>query len=190
MVPPYSSLETTSAGHIPRFSLPSSFPSPLPYSDTSLSSLSSSGTSFSSDVPNASRSLIITFVTMHTFVWISCIVIMLTVIFNSKSIHRQSTWVNLNLSWIIACFVFAFLLTTGQLITPNPNPDVCLFQAAGVNAVTSLWVTCSLASSRVARDKIEAIMYRTAGTMLALALQVSGTRRSLKHASACADQAK
>ncbi|KIK65058.1 hypothetical protein GYMLUDRAFT_39463 [Collybiopsis luxurians FD-317 M1] len=107
----------------------------------------------SNDSPGAQReqssSLITAFVTMHTFVWISSIVIILTVIL-SPNIHRQSTWINLNLSWIITCFVFAFLLTSGQLFNANPDSNVCLFQAAGVNAVTSL----------------------TAGTMLALALQL------------------
>ncbi|KAJ3932558.1 MAG: hypothetical protein NXY57DRAFT_1002410 [Lentinula lateritia] len=86
---------------------------------------------------------------MHTFAWICCLIIIITVVF-SPNINRQSTWINLNISWIIACFVFAFLLTTGQLYKTSPHPSVCLFQAAAVNAVSSL----------------------VAGTMLALSLQL------------------
>jgi hypothetical protein len=96
-----------------------------------------------------SASFIITFVTMHTFVWISCSIMILTVVFYSNK-HPQPKWINLNFSWILACFVFAFLLTTGQLFEANPDPSICLFQAAGVNAVTTL----------------------TAGTTLAFALQL------------------
>ncbi|KAJ4476358.1 hypothetical protein C8J55DRAFT_606820 [Lentinula edodes] len=93
--------------------------------------------------------LITTFVAMHTFAWICCLIIIITVV-SSPNINRQSTWINLNISWIIACFVFAFLLTTGQLHKTSPHPSVCLFQAAAVNAVSSL----------------------VAGTMLALSLQL------------------
>ncbi|KAJ3915423.1 hypothetical protein F5877DRAFT_81859 [Lentinula edodes] len=89
------------------------------------------------------------FVAMHTFAWICCFIIIITVVF-SPNINRQSTWINLNISWIIACFVFAFLLTTGQLYKTSPHPSVCLFQAAAVDAVSSL----------------------VAGTMLALSLQL------------------
>ncbi|KAJ3976627.1 hypothetical protein EV361DRAFT_258694 [Lentinula raphanica] len=97
----------------------------------------------------SSTALITTFITIHTFAWTTCLIMIITV-FLSPAIHRQSTWVNLNISWIIACFVYAFLLPTGQLYNPDPQFGVCLFQAAAVYAVQSL----------------------VAGTMLALSLQV------------------
>ncbi|KAJ3763540.1 hypothetical protein EV360DRAFT_66231 [Lentinula raphanica] len=97
----------------------------------------------------SSTALITTFITIHTFAWTTCLIMIITV-FLSPAIHRQSTWVNLNISWIMACFVYAFLLPTGQLYNPDPQFGVCLFQAAAVYAVQSL----------------------VAGTMLALSLQV------------------
>jgi hypothetical protein len=89
------------------------------------------------------------FVTIHTFAWTCSSIIILTVVL-SPNIQRLPTWINLNLSWIMACFVFAFLLTTGQLYEANPSPNICSFQAAAVNAIPSL----------------------IAGTTLALALQL------------------
>ncbi|KAE9399396.1 hypothetical protein BT96DRAFT_994015 [Gymnopus androsaceus JB14] len=98
----------------------------------------------------SSVSLITAFVTMHTFAWICCSIIIITVILCPGKIHRQSTWINLNFSWIVACFIFAFLLTTGQLFKADPDPSICTFQAAAVNTVPSL----------------------IAGTMLAFTLQL------------------
>jgi hypothetical protein len=92
----------------------------------------------------ASAWLIITFVTMHTFVWTSGSIMILTVIFSSK-VQRHPTWINLNFSGILTCFVFAFLLTTGQLYETNPEPKICMFQASGVNAVIPLFTGTMLA---------------------------------------------
>ncbi|KAJ3784969.1 hypothetical protein GGU10DRAFT_434867 [Lentinula aff. detonsa] len=103
----------------------------------------------------SSTALISAFVTIHTFSWTSCLIIVVTVVL-SPNIRRQSTWINLNISWIIACFIYAFLLTTEQLYKTNPQPGVCLFQAAAVDAVSSL----------------------VAGAMLALALQLWYNLRS------------
>ncbi|KAJ3727866.1 hypothetical protein C8R42DRAFT_349156 [Lentinula raphanica] len=74
----------------------------------------------------SSTALITTFVTIHTFAWTTCLIMIITV-FLSPAIHRQSTWVNLN--------------------NPDPQFGVCLFQAAAVYAVQSLVAGTMLALS-------------------------------------------
>lgn len=91
-----------------------------------------------------SKSLVILFVSLHTFVWIASTLIILTVVL-SRNVHRQITWLNLNLSWIFACFSFALLLTAGQLFKPQPNASICLAQAAASTSVPSLTSGTTLA---------------------------------------------
>ncbi|KAF5332927.1 hypothetical protein D9758_015957 [Tetrapyrgos nigripes] len=93
---------------------------------------------------SSSRSLVILFVSLHTFVWIASTFIILTVVL-SRNVQRQSTWFNLNLSWIFACFSFALLLTAGQLFKPQPNGSICLAQAAASTSVPSLTSGATLA---------------------------------------------
>ncbi|KAJ4481188.1 hypothetical protein J3R30DRAFT_3700791 [Lentinula aciculospora] len=111
----------------------------------------------------SSTALITTFVTMHTFAWTCCLIIITTVVF-SPEIHRQSTWINLTISWIIACFVYAFLLTTGELYKANPNPGICLFQAVLVDAVSSLVAGMMLALSLQLWFNLRSNPFKSTGT--------------------------
>ncbi|KAF9034437.1 hypothetical protein BDZ89DRAFT_1130655 [Hymenopellis radicata] len=74
---------------------------------------------------------------MHTFGWIGSLSLLLTVICSS-AVNRHLTWMNLNFSWIIACFAAALLLTSGQLFKDTPNSSICLIQSSTMLAVPSL----------------------------------------------------
>ncbi|ESK96724.1 hypothetical protein Moror_6741 [Moniliophthora roreri MCA 2997] len=103
-----------------------------------------------SSVPASSPSyrgsgvLIPLFITAHTFVWIGSTIVLLTVFLSSR-IYRHPTWTNLNLSWILACFSFSCLFTTGQLYNPRPSFPVCLVQASAIYSVPSLTSGATLA---------------------------------------------
>ncbi|KAK7446970.1 hypothetical protein VKT23_014183 [Stygiomarasmius scandens] len=92
----------------------------------------------------ASRSVVLLFVALHTFVWTALTIITLTAIL-SRHVQRQVTWLNLNLSWIFACFAFSLLLITGQLFKPQPDTSICLIQAAATTSLPSLTSGTTLA---------------------------------------------
>ncbi|THU93401.1 hypothetical protein K435DRAFT_861557 [Dendrothele bispora CBS 962.96] len=92
----------------------------------------------------ASKSLVLLFVALHTFVWTALTIITATVVL-SRNVRRQVTWLNLNLSWIFACFAFSLLLITGQLSKPVPDASICLVQAAATISLPSLTSGATLA---------------------------------------------
>ncbi|KAG7087655.1 hypothetical protein E1B28_013603 [Marasmius oreades] len=91
-----------------------------------------------------SGALIALFFSIHTFVWVGSCILLLTVALVSN-IRRHPIWVNMKLSWIFACFSFAFLLTTGQLYKSEPIFAICLVQAAAVSSVPILTSGTTLA---------------------------------------------
>ncbi|KAJ8075084.1 hypothetical protein PM082_019411 [Marasmius tenuissimus] len=93
---------------------------------------------------HGSAALIPLFITIHTFVWIGSGIITLTAAL-SPTIRRHPTWFNLKLSWILACFSFSLLSTTGQLYKPEPVFWICVVQAAAVYSVPFLTAGSSLA---------------------------------------------
>ncbi|KAJ8075077.1 hypothetical protein PM082_019404 [Marasmius tenuissimus] len=83
------------------------------------------------------------FITIHTFVWIGSSLILLTAAL-SPNIRRHPTFVSQKLSWILACFSYALLFTTGQLYKLEPTFWICLVQAAAVYSVPILTTGTSL----------------------------------------------
>ncbi|KAJ7593225.1 hypothetical protein C8J56DRAFT_1128378 [Mycena floridula] len=91
----------------------------------------------------SSNALLVLFFTMHYLGWIGTLLILTTALL-STNVHRHVTWTNLCLAWIVSCFGYSLLLTTGQLFKSTPDFSVCLVQAAAVYATPALTTGATL----------------------------------------------
>jgi hypothetical protein len=84
-----------------------------------------------------SNSMLVTgFIVLHTFGWIGCTILLLTVVF-SRKIQRHATWINLCLSWILFGLSFSLLFLSRQL-KDFPYFPLCVTQAGLIYASQTL----------------------------------------------------